>query len=246
MQGRELTQFVTDIIWYLRNLLLIKTSDSKMEDVIDVSSDNLQRLKEEAETLEAQEIMRYIRIFSELSGQMKYAAQKRILIEMTVIKLCRPAMETSNDAMAARVRDLEEKLENGIVSTAPVVQTVRTEAAPQAEMELPKAIPDDIRRIVGSWRSIVANAEQPMRSYLKSARLSLGGDNRLIIVVGEGLAYDSLRIPDNQKTVENMISNFLQKEVSVQIECVADGQRFEDSYVDLSKVINMDIEYVDD
>ena len=85
-----------------------------------------------------------------------------------------------------------------------------------------------------------------MRSYLKSARLSLGGDNRLIIVVGEGLAYDSLRIPDNQKTVENMISNFLQKEVSVQIECVADGQRFEDSYVDLSKVINMDIEYVDD
>ena len=65
MQGRELTQFVTDIIWYLRNLLLIKTSDSKMEDVIDVSSDNLQRLKEEAETLEAQEIMRYIRIFSE-------------------------------------------------------------------------------------------------------------------------------------------------------------------------------------
>ncbi len=245
MQGRELTQFVTDIIWYLRNLLLIKTSDSKMEDVIDVSSDNLQRLKEEAETLEAQEIMRYIRIFSELSGQMKYAAQKRILIEMTVIKLCRPAMETTNDAMAARVRDLEEKLENGIVSTAPVVQTVRTEAAPQAEMELPKAIPDDIRRIVGSWRSIVANAEQPMRSYLKSARLSLGGDNRLIIV-GEGLAYDSLRIPDNQKTVENMISNFLQKEVSVQIECVADGQRFEDSYVDLSKVINMDIEYVDD
>lgn len=246
MQGRELTQFVTDIIWYLRNLLLIKTSDSKMEDVIDVSSDNLQRLKEEAETLEAQEIMRYIRIFSELSGQMKYAAQKRILIEMTVIKLCRPAMETSNDAMAARVRDLEEKLENGIVSTAPVVQTARTEAAPQAEMELPKAIPDDIRRIVGSWRSIVANAEQPMRSYLKSARLSLGGDNRLIIVVGEGLAYDSLRIPDNQKIVENMISNFLQKEVSVQIECVADGQRFEDSYVDLSKVINMDIEYVDD
>ena len=155
-------------------------------------------------------------------------------------------METTNDAMAARVRDLEEKLENGIVSTAPVVQTARTEAAPQAEMELPKAIPDDIRRIVGSWRSIVANAEQPMRSYLKSARLSLGGDNRLIIVVGEGLAYDSLRIPDNQKIVENMISNFLQKEVSVQIECVADGQRFEDSYVDLSKVINMDIEYVDD
>ena len=30
MQGRELTQFVTDFTWYLRNLLLAKTSDSKI------------------------------------------------------------------------------------------------------------------------------------------------------------------------------------------------------------------------
>ena len=36
MQGRELTQFVSDFSWYLRNLLLVKTSDN-MEDVIDVS-----------------------------------------------------------------------------------------------------------------------------------------------------------------------------------------------------------------
>ena len=38
MQGRELTQFVTDFTWYLRNLLLIKSSDD-IEDVIDISSD---------------------------------------------------------------------------------------------------------------------------------------------------------------------------------------------------------------
>ncbi|MDE7132943.1 MAG: DNA polymerase III subunit gamma/tau, partial [Lachnospiraceae bacterium] len=40
MQGRELTQFVTDFTWYLRNLLLVKSSDD-IEDVIDVSTDNL-------------------------------------------------------------------------------------------------------------------------------------------------------------------------------------------------------------
>ena len=76
MQGRELTQFVADITWYLRNLLLVKTSDSDIEDVIDVSSDNLVRLKEEAQQLDAETIMRYIRIFSELSGQVKYAPEE--------------------------------------------------------------------------------------------------------------------------------------------------------------------------
>ena len=49
MQGRELTQFVTDFTWYLRNLLLVKTSGDSCEDVIDISSENLAKLKEEAE-----------------------------------------------------------------------------------------------------------------------------------------------------------------------------------------------------
>ena len=47
MQGRELTQFVTDFTWYLRNLMLVQASDN-LEDVIDMSTDNLQRLKEES------------------------------------------------------------------------------------------------------------------------------------------------------------------------------------------------------
>ena len=38
VQGRELGQFVTDFVWYLRNLLLVKSSD-EMEDVLDMSSE---------------------------------------------------------------------------------------------------------------------------------------------------------------------------------------------------------------
>ena len=42
MQGRDLGQFVSDFVWYLRNLLLVKTTDdeAKAEDIIDVSADN--------------------------------------------------------------------------------------------------------------------------------------------------------------------------------------------------------------
>ena len=50
MQGRELPQFVADFTWYLRNLLLLKASDD-IEDVIDVSTENLVRLREEAAML---------------------------------------------------------------------------------------------------------------------------------------------------------------------------------------------------
>ena len=51
MQGRELSQLSADFTWYLRNLLLVRSSDD-MEDVLDVSSENLARLKEEAQMIE--------------------------------------------------------------------------------------------------------------------------------------------------------------------------------------------------
>ena len=111
MQGRELTQLATDFTWYLRNLLLVKTSDN-IEDVLDVSTENMQQLQEEAGMVEADMLLRYIRIFSELSGQLKYAAQKRVLLEVALIKLCTPAMETSSDSILDRIRVLEEKLES--------------------------------------------------------------------------------------------------------------------------------------
>lgn len=62
MQGRELGQFVNDFIWYLRNLMLIKTSDEASE-IIDASQERIQSLKEEADMVDTDVIMRYIRIF---------------------------------------------------------------------------------------------------------------------------------------------------------------------------------------
>ena len=105
MQGRELTQLTNDFTWYLRNLLLMKSSDN-MEDVLDVSTENMRQLKEEAEMVEGETLFRYIRIFSELSNQMRYAVQKRILLEVALIKLCRPQMETNQDSILDRVRTL--------------------------------------------------------------------------------------------------------------------------------------------
>ena len=91
-EGRELGQLVADFTWYLRNLLLIQSSDD-MEDVLDMSKDNLEALKEEAKLISAEVLMRYIRVFSELGNQVKYASEKRFVIEIAIIKLCRPQME---------------------------------------------------------------------------------------------------------------------------------------------------------
>ena len=246
MQGRELTQFVSDFSWYLRNLLLVKTSDN-MEDVIDVSSENLMRLKEEASETDMETIIRYIRVFSELSSKIKYATQKRILLEVALIKLCKPEMETNQDALLDRIRAVEEKIENGLVTT--VVQTSESRTVSnqqnQTKPEIPKAVPEDIKQVVQKWSGIIGNAEMPLKLYLKNARLSLGGDHKLMMVVEDGVHYDYLKQEGCKEQIERLIEDYIGKSVEVTIQALDSGKQFENSYIDLTKVINIEIEEED-
>lgn len=274
IQGRELTQFVTDFTWYLRNLLLVKTSEH-VEDVMEMSSENLQLLQQEAERVETDGIIRYIRIFSELSGQLRYAAQKRVLTEVALIKLCRPQMEAKQDALLDRIRALEQRLENGAFLSAPGAAGFGTGspgpqggfgpggaqggfaaggmagtyagAEPQVKQELPKALPEDVKRAVGNWQAITGRAEQPMRLYLQNAKLSLGADNQLVIVLPDGIMSDYFtQEKEHQEQLEALISGFLGKQTAVSVQVLKENDRFTDHYVDLSSLINMEIEEEDE
>lgn len=249
MQGRELTQFVTDFTWYLRNLMLVQASDN-LEDVIDMSTENLTRLKEESGMADMDRIIRFIRIFSELSGQIRLSAQKRILVEIALIKLCRPEMEVNQEAVLDRIRQVEEKLENGVVTVTADGGTSGAAgnpgAVPKPKPELPKAIPDDIKQIVARWPAIVGSAANPMRIYMKSANLSLGGDNKLMMVLEDGMASDYFtQHPANKTQLEALLSDFSGKEIEVNIQTVSGQQEFEQNYVDISKVVQMEIEEED-
>ncbi len=261
LQGRELSQFVTDFAWYLRNLLLIKSADG-VEDIIDVSSDNLVRLKEEAHLAENDTIMRYIRILSELSGQIRYATQKRILIEMAIIKLCRPAMETDTASLTDRIRQVEEKLEKGIPMMAvnpgagsgsvPENGAAPLQAAekPSGKAELPKAIPEDIQNVVNRWSRIVDETTNPMKSYLKNAYPSLSGDEKLLVVVQDGLPSDYFKRQENRDQFKAVIGSVTGKDMEIVIQSAENGRNPEDLYPDLTRlvdqVIDMEIEELDE
>ena len=82
--------------------------------------------------------------------------------------------------------------------------------------------------------------------YLKSAKLSLGGDNRLMVVLEDGIHSDYFnQHPQNKEQLELLLSDFSGKQIEVNIQTVKNQREFEDSYVDLAQVIHMDIEEED-
>ena len=261
MPGRELSQLAADFTWYLRNLLLVKTSDN-IEDVLDVSTENMMQLKEEAQMVEPDMLFRYIRIFSELSGQLKYATQKRVMLEVALIKLCTPAMEPDQDTLLDRIRAVEEKVEKGMAAAANAQERivyVNADGVPGGEgsgmpgeygpggrnsgqrPELPNAIPEDVQEVVKNFRSIADEASGMVRGYLKKARLSLGGDNRLLIVLPDTLAASVVGREDHVQELEGLIEQKIGKKVEVEVRHVEEGRHFEDTFVDIEQKINMEI-----
>ena len=266
MQGRELTQLAADFTWYLRNLLLVKTSDN-IEEVLDVSTENMAQLKEEAQMIEPDMLFRYIRIFSELSNQLKYATQKRVMLEVALIKLCTPAMESSQDSLLDRIRVVEEKVEKGIEAAAAMQARgiygndpgeagyMQGAASFGGNSEyagsgsgnagvrpaLPDAIPEDVQEVVKNFRSIAGEASGMVRGYLKKARLSLGGDNRLLIVLPDALAASVVGREDHVQELEQLIEERIGKKVEVEVRHVEEGRHFEDTFVDIEQKINMKI-----
>lgn len=243
--GRDLSQFVFEFTWYLRNLMLVKTSDN-IEDVLDVSSEGLMRLKEEAKLIDLEVIMRYIRIFSELSNQVKYASQKRVIIEIAFIKLCKPAMELNLDSIMDRLNSIEKQLESGVTlqsAQAPAVQQEENpkKVKPVSNIPLPKAISEDIKEVVGQWRSIIEGMSGLVKPYLKTAKLSVGNDNKLMIVFSDLVAYEITNKDERKQELKDCIANKIGKSVEIDIRMLEAGTSFEETYVDIQQVINMDI-----
>ena len=175
-QGRELSQFVSDFVMYARNMLLASTVDD-LSGLVDMSSENLKRLKEDASLLSTVELMRYIRMLSDLSNQLRYATQKRILIETTFMKLAYPETDASPEGMNARLAEIQRTLRNLPVGTSLPTAAAAANAAEQSniapqpalapttkKVTLPRAQYEDLQLLKKEWRSICAAITIPALS----------------------------------------------------------------------------------
>lgn len=234
--GKELGQFVADFTWYMRNLLLVKTSEDA-EEVLDVSSENLKVLREESRMVDTDTLMRYIRVLSELSNQLRYATQKRVMVEIGLIKLCKPAMETNLDSVLDRIRVLENKIEQGIVA-APVSGPLQgggfgsgypagpggqeaPDMAGQAAVPKPeKAAPEDLQKVKNNWRSIVGQTEGMFKSFLTTAVPKYNGntgENKLYVEFSNDMAQRCVEDPGKKELLEAIIAGQIGKSVEVEL-----------------------------
>lgn len=247
IQGRELNQFVTDFTWYLRNLMLVQSSD-QLEDVLDMSSENLAALKEEAAQIKQAVLMRYIRIFSDLTNQLRYSTQKRVLVELAIVKLCRPQMENNYESILNRLAVLEDMMERG-VAAAPArvaaVETDETESEPAAE-SLPPAQAKDVEAVVAQWGKIISGLETSTMMMLKSAMVSAGPDNQIVLGFHDDMQKGYFDAEIHREAVEKAVSEHIGKEIHIVSRLLEKGRAGEALFINPNKIHLEHVEFIDE
>ncbi len=248
IQGRELGQFVTDFTWYLRNLMLVQSS-KELENILDMSAENLAALREEAARIKQTVLMRYIRIFSELTNQLRYSTQKRVLIELAVVKLCKPQMENNYESILNRLAVLEDRMENGVIFAPerPEERAGTGEASKEeTDVSLPPAQARDVEAVVGQWGKITSGLDASMMIMLKPALVSAGPDNQIILGFHQEMNKAYFDEESHRVAVEASIRQHIGKEVRIVIKLLDSEKREETLFINPNKIRLDHVEFIDE
>jgi len=217
-QGRDFSQLILDLIGYLRNILVLKKLGEHEEAIIEMSEDNLQALKEQSQTLNEDEIISYIRIFSDLESKIKLATQKRVLIEVALMKLCQKSLEHSFDGLIERLNALEKKVEE-----APkVVQVVeKNQEIPEKKeakkVVLKEALPEDVREAMLRFNELVNKTSGLEKAILTRAIPAYLEDGFLYIICEEEIQKGNLNKPETISKINDILGSLHQKNFKIKV-----------------------------
>jgi DNA polymerase-3 subunit gamma/tau len=240
LNGKDVLQFIKDLIKHFRNLLMVKVS-KKPGDIIDVSEDTINRFKEQAKRLRSEEIMRGINIIIDAENDSKYTSQPRILLEMAAVKFCKKEYDSSLEMMLGRIKMLEEAVKSGAIAVSldeskPKREAREVVSKPESSMLVKEtraqqmgsetvdknAAPISIDEIKTCWQEVIGLIKSNKKVTV-SAWLSLGvpvniEGNNIIISFDHQHVFSKNNLenpPENKKIVEECFSRILNKPARV-------------------------------
>ena len=80
-----------------------------------------------------------------------------------------------------------------------------------------------------------------LKVYLKQARLSVGNQDQLLLVFEDEVATGFAGTEGHKEEIRSLIEDKIGKTIEIEVRHVEEGRRFEDSFVDIEKLIQMDI-----
>ena len=234
--GKDVRNLVNDLIDHFRNLMVCKISND-LDEIISLPEETIDLLKQQAESIDTNNLIRILNILSEAQDGMKISSNPRVLMEVTMMKIAQPMFDESKEALIKRIENLEQKIESGNIkvnhiSTNQTVDnfnennqqnnnTVEKQEDENIEYENLKG--DDIKLVEKSWKKILQKMKedknQVIRALLQDVDSFNISEDTLYIIFTDNYSFAKSRLdsPATIQYVEKVIREVLNRSFSVKI-----------------------------
>ena len=243
--SRDLSVFWQDLLAIYRDVLVIKTTNAASK-YLDLTDAELAQLTELAGAIPKATLLAHCRLLEEaFQAMLRANAVKRIVAELTLVRMCDPTLDTSAEGMLSRIERLEEAVA-GIpmplavpspapmapeipaatppVAPAPVtVQAPKKETPAAPEPSAPQApITPGVGRVLHRIRGFMNCVERMRRedallgTFLAEGRAFTTEDGRVVIQHDNDWALDMLQAASAKAMLSRVFSAELKRPVDAQ------------------------------
>lgn len=213
--SKDMVRLCEELISHFRNLMLLKTVENPREMIV-VPEDEYTLLDRQAHHFSFPVILHVLEVLQECQEKMFQGGNRRVELEMALVRLCSPELDDSTASLLRRIENLEKAVRAGgtrqgnppfSVENRPVEQnTEKQEEAPVSaplvagsESEL---LPQKGKiTLLDSWPEILEALHQmspSLASFLADSSAYVSGDF-VLIDAPNSMAFELLRKSPQQK-----------------------------------------------
>lgn len=230
--GKDIRNLINDLIDHFRNLMVCKVS-RELDEIISLPEETIERLKEQAKTININDLIRILNILSETQDSMKSSSNTRILAEVTIMKIAQPMFDESKEALIKRIENLEQIIESGNIKVVTVQdesnegmeykdeQVSNQEEKQEIVYEDVKS--EDAKLVESSWKKIIQKIKDDKKPSIYALLKEVSGfyikENSLFIIFNDNFSFARSRLSSEEtiKYVEQVIREVLNRSFHIKI-----------------------------
>jgi DNA polymerase-3 subunit gamma/tau len=237
--SKDIAVFWQDLISIWRDMLILKTTQNAAA-YLDLTDHEAEEMKNVTALFRKETLIRHCKLLEEaLFAMQKANSVKRVIAEMTLVRMCDAALDTSPEAMLSRIAQIEERLDTGAVSvvavrsentekqtpvqqkTTETPQKVEKKPAPVAEKKpaaspIPASATVRTLRTIRNWMEVVERISRsdPMRaSFVKSSRAYETEEGKVIVRFADSFSLQMMEQGEARDRLRASASAVLKREV---------------------------------
>ncbi|MBP8132123.1 MAG: DNA polymerase III subunit gamma/tau [Candidatus Hydrogenedentes bacterium] len=216
--GKDLSQFVQEILQHFRNLLVCKTGEAAR--LLALPEDEIQVLSEQAGRFPLTHLIKLVEQFAQLTGEFDSQLAQRIALEALLIRISKAGVDVSIDTVLEKLLQLGEGHAparggpNPPEAGAPPVPRRAAPAkprgapAPAAEPEPLTLTADNLRQLWPAILERVREASLSLAVWLgQGVAAGIEGDTLVLqYAAGQTRARETVEQPDQRRALESALA----------------------------------------